>query len=262
MSKKYVRFKSASIPDAAYGILERDRIVGLTTAPWHGGTPTRESHSRESVKLLAPVEPTKVVCVGLNYHAHVAASQSADKAPEYPLIFLKPSSSIISPDESIVHPRESERVDYEAELGVVIGRTASHVSKETALEFVFGYTCANDVTARDLQKKDNQWTRAKGFDTFCPVGPWIETELSPADLLVEAVHNGQVTQTGRTSQMIFNIPFLVSWISGVMTLNPGDLICTGTPSGIQPMKPGDTIEVRIEGIGSLCNKMVAAEPRA
>ena len=259
MNKRYVRYRVKGQAHPAYGVLDHDIIKGLTAAPWNGGTITSETLSLESVTMLAPVEPSKIVCIGLNYHAHVAASFSADKAPEYPLIFLKPSSAIISPGDAIVHPPESERVDYEAELGVVIGRKATHVSEDRAMDCVLGFTCANDVTARDLQKKDGQWSRAKGFDTFCPVGPWIVTELNHADVLVEAVHNGQVTQTGRTSQMIFKVPFLISYISRVMTLNPGDLICTGTPSGIQPMKPGDTIEVRIEGIGSLCNRIVTAE---
>jgi 2-keto-4-pentenoate hydratase/2-oxohepta-3-ene-1,7-dioic acid hydratase in catechol pathway len=261
MNKKYVRYRAKGQDRPSYGVVDHDVVTSLTAAPWNGGTITLETHALESIALLAPVEPTKIVCIGLNYHAHVAASFSADKAPEYPLIFLKPPSAIISPGDAIVHPPESERVDYEAELGVVIGKQATHVSEDRALDCVFGFTCANDVTARDLQKKDGQWSRAKGFDTFCPVGPWIVTDLKYTNVLVEAVHNGQVTQTGRTSQMIFKVPFLISYISRVMTLNPGDLICTGTPAGIQPMKPGDTIEVRIEGIGSLGNRMVAAETR-
>ena len=261
MSKSYIRYAEKGEATVSYGIVHDGVVTRFTAAPWLGGTLTGARVSFDSVVLRAPIEPSKIVCIGLNYHAHVAASFSADKAPEYPLIFLKPSSAIISPNDPIVHPPESERVDYEAELGVVIGRTARHVSVDRAADCIFGFTCANDVTARDLQKKDGQWSRAKGFDTFCPVGPWIVPQLNFNDVLVEAVHNGQVTQTGRTSQMIFNIPFLISYISHVMTLNPGDLICTGTPSGIQPMKPGDTIEVRIEGIGSLHNHMVAAEPR-
>ncbi len=255
MSATYVRFSHSGTTVTAYGKVDGDKVQPLDRAPWLGGKPAGASHALTECTLHAPVEPSKIVCIGLNYHAHVAASFSADKAPEYPLMFLKPPSAIINPGDQIIHPPESERVDYEAELGVVIGRTARKVTQESAMSHVFGFTCANDVTARDLQKKDGQWSRAKGFDTFCPVGPHIVTELSCEDLLVEAVHNGSVTQSGRTSQMIFKIPFLVSYISNVMTLNPGDLICTGTPAGIQPMKPGDTIEVRIEGIGSLVNSM-------
>jgi 2-keto-4-pentenoate hydratase/2-oxohepta-3-ene-1,7-dioic acid hydratase in catechol pathway len=207
------------------------------------------------VTLLAPVQPSKIICIGLNYQAHVQASFSAEKPPEYPLIFLKPPSAIIAPGDKIVHPPQSERVDYEAELGVVIGRKGSHIPIEKAADHIFGFTCVNDVTARDLQKKDGQWSRAKGFDTFCPVGPWIVDELNFRDVLVEGIHNGEVKQSGRTSLMIFDIPFVINYISSVMTLNPGDLISTGTPSGIAPMKSGDTIEVCVEGIGTLKNSM-------
>lgn len=204
---------------------------------------------------MAPVEPSKIVCVGLNYHAHVTASFSADKPPEYPLLFLKPPSSVIGPGERIVLPKESERVDYEAELAVVIGKTASKIKIEDAEQHILGFTCVNDVTARDLQKKDGQWSRAKGFDTFCPVGPWIEERANFRDLLVEGILNETVMQAGRTSLMIFDIPFLITYISQIMTLLPGDLISTGTPSGISPMKSGDKIEVRIEEIGTLQNSV-------
>jgi len=159
----------------------------------------------------------------------------------------------------IVYPPESERVDYEAELGVVIGKKGRHIPVSSAEEYIFGFTCVNDVTARDLQKKDGQWSRAKGFDTFCPVGPWIVSNLNFRDVLVEGIHNGEVKQSGRTSLMIFDIPFLISYVSSAMTLYPGDLISTGTPAGIAPMKPGDTIEVRVEGIGSLINTVVDSE---
>ena len=255
-SRRFVRFISDKFPGGAYGILTGETIPSLDAAPWLGGKAAGGEVLLSSAKLLAPVEPSKIVCVGLNYHAHVQASFSAENAPEYPLVFLKPPSAIIGPDDGIVHPPQSERVDYEAELGVVIGKKATKVTLEDAEKYIFGYTCVNDVTARDLQKKDGQWSRAKGFDTFCPVGPWIVTELNFRDVLVEGIHNGEIKQSGRTSQMIFDIPFLVSYISSVMTLYPGDLISTGTPSGIAPMKPGDSIEVRVEGIGSLINKMV------
>ncbi len=255
MPEKFVRFENPDTQLTEYGRIEGDRVLLLKEAPWCSTDTTGETFQIDDVALKAPVEPSKIVCIGLNYHAHVQASQSADEAPEYPLIFLKPPSSIIGPDEQIVYPSVSERVDYEAELGVVIGRTAKNVAREKADEYIFGLTCVNDVTARDLQKKDGQWSRAKGFDTFCPVGPWIVTGVDYKDLLVEGILNGEVKQSGRTSLMIFDVPFLVSYVSSIMTLCPGDLISTGTPAGIAPMKPGDKIEVRVENVGSLVNYM-------
>jgi len=255
MNEKYIRFAAKDSKQPFYGILEDEKVTALASSPWLGIEKTENSYNLKDIKLKAPVEPSKIVCVGLNYHAHVKASQSADEAPAYPLLFLKPPSSIIGPEEKIVHPEQSERVDYEAELGVVIGKTARNVPEDRAEDYIFGFTCVNDVTARDLQKKDGQWSRAKGFDTFCPVGPWLVTELNYRDVLVEGILNGEIKQSGRTSLMIFNIPFLISYISSVMTLYPGDLISTGTPAGIAPMKPGDKIEVKVEGIGSLVNYM-------
>lgn len=258
MSKKFIRFKSDAHPEGAFGILEDNKVVTLNGAPWAGGQPTGPPEPVDTIKdMLAPVEPSKIICIGLNYHAHVEASYSADNAPERPLMFLKPPSSIIGPDAAIVHPPESERVDYEAELGVVIGKTGRHISVEKAEDHIFGFTCVNDVTARDLQKVDGQWSRAKGFDTFCPVGPWIVPTLNHADTLVEGIHNDEVKQSGRTSLMIFDIPFLISYVSQAMTLCPGDLISTGTPAGIAPMKPGDKIVVKVEGVGELVNTVVA-----
>jgi 2-keto-4-pentenoate hydratase/2-oxohepta-3-ene-1,7-dioic acid hydratase in catechol pathway len=254
-NQKYIRFTMGSSLDPHYGAVDGEVVTTLSRAPWDGGIATGETLKLSELSLCAPIEPSKIVCIGLNYQAHVQASFSAEKAPEYPLIFLKPPSSIIGPMDKIVHPPQSERVDYEAELGVVIGKIARSVSVEDAEKHIFGFTCVNDVTARDLQKKDGQWSRAKGFDTFCPVGPWIVTELNWRDVLVEGILNGTVMQSGRTSQMIFNIPYLISYISSVMTLLPGDLISTGTPSGIAPMKSGDKIEVRVEGIGSITNAM-------
>ena len=259
MDTKYVRFISEEHPISTYGSLTDDAVTVLSAAPWESGQPVGKPIPFDQVTLVAPVQPSKIVCIGLNYHAHVKASYSADEAPERPLIFLKPPSSIIGPNEDIVHPPESERVDYEAELGVVIGKQGRHIPVEEADGYIFGFTCVNDVTARDLQKVDGQWSRAKGFDTFCPVGPWIVPKLNYLDTLVEGVHNGEIKQSGRTSLMIFDIPFLISYISRAMTLNPGDLISTGTPAGIAPMKPGDSIEVRVEGVGSLINGNVAAK---
>ena len=178
--------------------------------------------------------------------------------PAEPVLFLKPPTTVIGPGDTVVYPAASLQVDYEAELGVVIKKRTRGVGPEEAPDHILGYTCANDVTARDLQKKDGQWTRAKSFDTFCPVGPWIETGLDPADLLIQSYLNGERRQSSRTSQLIFKVNELVSFISGIMTLEPGDLIITGTPAGIGPMQPGDEIEVRIEGIGSLKNRVIKA----
>jgi len=192
------------------------------------------------------------VAIGLNYRDHAEELNLA--LPEEPLLFLKPASSVIGPGDRIVLPPHSARVDYEAELAIVIGKTAKNVSRGQAGDYIQGYTCLNDVTARDLQTKDGQWTRSKGFDTFCPIGPWIETEIDPSDLKIELLLNGEAKQQSRTSNLIFNSLQLVEFITGVMTLLPGDVIATGTTSGIGPMKDGDKVEVRIEGIGSLINR--------
>ncbi len=259
MIDRYVFFHDEESSSEGYGLVEDDVVVELQTAPWYGTELTGRKFNRRQVVLQAPVKPSKIVCIGLNYHAHVQASQSADEAPDHPLIFLKPPSAIIGPREKIVHTAQSERVDYEAELGVVISRRARGVSIEQAPQYVFGLTCVNDVTARDLQRKDGQWSRAKGFDTFCPTGPCVVTGVDYGDLLVEGLLNGEVKQTGRTSLMIFDIPYLVSYVSSIMTLEPGDLISTGTPSGIGPMKPGDEVEVRIEHVGSLVNPVAGPD---
>jgi len=208
------------------------------------------------VKLLAPVLPSKVVAVGLNYRAH--AAEFARAIPDEPMLFLKPSTSVIGPGDGIVYPSHmSRRVDYEGELAVVIGRKAKDVSIEDAKGSILGYTCFNDVTARDLQKRDVQFTRGKGFDTFSPIGPWIETGLDPLDVRIETFHNGGKRQDAPTGDMIFTVYELVSFVSGVMTLLAGDVIATGTPSGVGKMKPGDTVEVRIGRIGSLLNTVVS-----
>lgn len=239
----------------AYGRLTADKIDLYHRAPWLGGEPSGKAVPLRDCQLLAPVEPTKIICIGLNYRAHVAASQSTNPRPEQPLIFFKPPSSVIATKQNIIYPAVVGRLDYEAELGVVIGKTAKDVREGDALEHVFGWTCVNDVTARDLQKSDGQWARAKGFDTFCPVGPWIipRDALDYTSLKIEGILNGKVMQSGNTSDMIFSVPFLVSYISSIMTLQPGDLIATGTPAGIAPMQRGDTIEVRISQIGTLRN---------
>jgi len=202
-------------------------------------------------KLLAPASPTKIVAVGLNYRDH--AEELNMPIPKEPIIFLKPPSAVIGPGEPIILPPQSKRVDYEAELAVVIKKQAKNIKPEQAKEHILGYTCFNDVTARDLQAKDGQWTRAKSFDTFAPMGPWIETELDPSDLKIQALLNGKVVQNSTTANLIFSVPQLLSFISKIMTLKPGDIIATGTPSGIGPLAPGDEITIRIQGIGELKN---------
>jgi 2-keto-4-pentenoate hydratase/2-oxohepta-3-ene-1,7-dioic acid hydratase in catechol pathway len=210
----------------------------------------------DSVRLLAPVLPGKIIAIGLNYKAHAAEFNKA--LPEEPMLFLKPSTSVIGTGEDIVYPSHmSRRVDYEGELAVVMGKVAKGLSAAEAPGYILGYTCFNDVTARDLQGRDIQYTRAKGFDTFAPLGPWVETDLDPLDARIETFLNGEKRQDSSTNDMIFNAFELVSFISNVMTLLPGDIIATGTPSGVGKMKPGDTVEVRIEGIGSLVNRVSA-----
>ena len=210
------------------------------------------AHEISEVRLLAPCLPSKIVCVGLNYRSH--AEETGLPMPTQPLIFLKPSTAVIGPDDEIVLPPLSpRRVDYEAELGVVIGRRARNVPLDRAMDFVLGFTCFNDVSERYAQKGDGQWTRATSYDTFAPIGPWIETEVAPDDLKVETYLNGELRQSARTCDLIFVVPELISFISSVMTLLPGDVIATGTPSGIGQMNPGDAVEIRIEGIGSLRN---------
>ncbi len=207
----------------------------------------------EDVRLLAPVLPGKIIGIGRNYAAHAQEFGNAPPEDE-PMIFLKPPSAVISPADAILLPAASRQVDHEAELGVVIGRTVRNIpDDDDPLRYVLGYTCVNDVTARDLQKKDVQFTRAKGFDTFCPIGPWIETEFDPADAMVTGRVNGEVRQQGRTSQMVFPVQRLIKFLAGIMTLMPGDLIATGTPAGVGPLASGDVVEVEVEGIGILRN---------
>ena len=206
------------------------------------------------VKLLVPVAPSKIVCVGRNYLEH--AAELGNKMPDEPLLFLKAPSALIASGDEIILPPASQQVEHEGELGVVIGRLAHQISgDEDPLSYVFGYTCVNDVTARDLQRKDVQFTRGKSFDTFCPVGPWIETEVDPNSASVQTRVNGEVKQKGNTADMAFPVPFLIRYISEIMTLYPGDLIATGTPAGVSRMKHGDTVEVEVGGIGTLVNRV-------
>jgi 2-keto-4-pentenoate hydratase/2-oxohepta-3-ene-1,7-dioic acid hydratase in catechol pathway len=210
------------------------------------------------VRLLAPILPSKVICIGKNYADHVA-EMGGDPPPE-PVIFLKPSTAVCGPGDAIARPTWlSERVDYEGELAVVIGRLCRQVPADRAGDVIFGYTCANDVTARDLQARDGQWARAKGFDTFCPLGPWIETDVDPADLELTTRLNGEVRQNSRTSLLLHDVSALVTFVTQVMTLLPGDVLLTGTPAGIGPMDKGDEVSVSIEGIGTLTNPVTDEE---
>jgi len=206
------------------------------------------------MKLVDPIRPSKIVCVGRNYREH--AAELGNKMPDEPLLFLKAPSAIIASGEEIVLPSASQQVEHEGELGVVIGRIGRNIaSHEDPLSYVLGYTCVNDVTARDLQRKDVQFTRGKSFDTFCPVGPWIETDIDPGNVTVETRLNGELKQKGNTADMAFSVAFLIRYISEIMTLYPGDLIATGTPAGVSRMKSGDTVEVEVSGIGKLVNRV-------
>lgn len=210
-----------------------------------------------SVRLLPPVLPSKIIGIGKNYAGHAAEMRS--EVPDEPLAFLKPSTSVIGPRDEIRIPEQSQRVDFEGELAVVIGRMCRHVAAADAAEVILGYTCANDVTARDLQARDHQWARAKGFDTFCPLGPWIETDLDPAAAVVTTEVNGEVRQRGAAADMVFPVARLVEWVSSVMTLLPGDVILTGTPAGIGQLHDGDHVKVEISGIGALDNEVILGE---
>jgi 2-keto-4-pentenoate hydratase/2-oxohepta-3-ene-1,7-dioic acid hydratase in catechol pathway len=210
---------------------------------------------RAEVRLVAPSQPSKIVCVGRNYVDH--AKELGNDVPKLPLIFLKPPSSIISSGEAIVLPPQSSQVEHEAELVIVIGKRGRNITAEDAKQYIFGYTVGNDVTARDLQKSDGQWTRAKGFDTFCSFGPWIDTDFDPSDAVVTCRVNGQMRQMASTRDMVFGVSTLVAFISSVMTLEPGDLIFTGTPAGVGVLNPGDKVEVEIDGLGSISNPVKA-----
>lgn len=239
--------------DARYGLADDHSITLITDEPF-AAWETEEVIPFEGAELMAPVTATKIVCVGLNYHEH--AAELGMDLPEEPVLFLKPPTATNSPLGKLHIPAGTDRIDYEAELAVVIGRRTHRIRPEEALSHVLGYTCANDVTARQFQTPGGQWTRAKCYDGFAPMGPWIETDVDPSDLLVESYVNGERRQAARTSDMIFDVPALVSHISEIMTLLPGDTILTGTPAGVGPMKPGDIVEVRIEGIASLFNAVV------
>jgi 2-keto-4-pentenoate hydratase/2-oxohepta-3-ene-1,7-dioic acid hydratase in catechol pathway len=258
---KFCRFLPSAAAGKAtpsYGILDSEGIREIAGVPWGRWVEGHTHWTLKVVRQLAPCEPSKIVCIGRNYAAH--AAEMGNELPKEPLIFLKPPSSLIGPDEAILLPRYSNRVEHEGELGVVIGKTCAHLDdREDPLSYVFGYTCVNDVTARDLQKADVQFTRAKGFDTFCPVGPHIETQLDPRDVLVECRVNGERRQSGTTALMTYPVASMVRWISRMMTLMPGDLIATGTPAGVGPLLAGDSVEVSVAGIGVLRNPVHAGK---
>ena len=251
---KIVRIKAGD--DIAYGVADSEGVLVYNGSPFVAWEPTETVVPWPSVSLLAPVLPTKVLCVGKNYEDH--ADEMGGNVPEEPLIFMKPATTVIGQNQPVVHPRISSEVHHEAELAVVISRVARNIKAEDASQYVFGYTAANDVTARDLQRKDGQWTRAKGFDTFCPLGPAIETELDPLErLAVICKVNGEVRQAGFTSDMVFGVAEILEYITAFTTLLPGDVVLTGTPSGVGQVEPGDVMEVEVDGIGTLANRVVA-----
>lgn len=250
---KIVRIKSGD--DISYGVADAEGVLIYNGSPFVAWEPTENVVPWPSVTLLAPVIPTKVMCVGRNYEDH--AAEFDNEVPDEPVIFMKPATSVIGNNANVIYPALSKEVHHEAELAVVISRPARNVKAEDASQYIFGYTAANDVTARDLQRRDGQWTRGKGFDTFCPLGPAIETELDPLErLAVICKVNGEVRQAGFTSDMVFGVAEILEYISAFATLLPGDVILTGTPSGVGKVEPGDLMEVEVDGIGTLTNRVV------
>ncbi|WP_455240933.1 fumarylacetoacetate hydrolase family protein [Methanothermobacter tenebrarum] len=249
---KFLRFQYNN--KTRYGFIEDNRIIEVSAEDYLSDNHKGLRKCPVNVKILPPVNPSKIICVGLNYKDH--ADELGMEIPEEPIIFLKPPSSIIGDGEFIIYPNMSREVDYEVELAAVISKEAKNVGREDAEDFIAGYTILNDVTARDLQRKDGQWTRAKSFDTFCPIGPWIETDINPHELEISLHLNGELRQYSNTQNMIFDVYELVEFVSNIMTLKKGDIIATGTPPGVGSMKPGDEIEASIEGIGTLKNKVI------
>ena len=252
---KIIRYREGNL--AKWGVIEGDLVHEMDGNPFGHFHLSSGAKGIAEVKLLSPCLPSKIVALGLNYRDH--AEEVKMKLPEEPLLFIKPSTSVIGPGDNIVYPKMSKQVDYEGELAVVIGKMAKAVPVEKAADYILGYTCFNDVTARDLQSKDKQWARAKGFDTFAPIGPWIVTGIDPHHLEISTYLNGERRQHSNTKNLIFGPHQLVSFISHVMTLLPGDVIATGTSSGIGPMAVGDKVDVVIEGIGTLSNTLVGGE---
>jgi 2-keto-4-pentenoate hydratase/2-oxohepta-3-ene-1,7-dioic acid hydratase in catechol pathway len=253
---RILRYLAPSNSEPHWGWLAEDKVGALEGSPFREFRRAAATLPLEKVRLLAPLSPGKIVCVGKNYAAH--AAEHGSEVPELPLLFLKPPSSVISPGEPIQLPPQSKEVEHEAELAVVIGQRGRWISAQQAAQFILGYSVALDITARDLQRSDGQWTRAKGFDTFCPLGPWIETELDPADAMLTCTVNGQLRQMASTRDMVFSVPELVAFISSVMTLEPGDLILTGTPAGVGPLVAGDQVTAEVEGIGQLTHPVQSA----
>ena len=256
---KLLRFTTPNL-SPRYGWLYEDQIGEIDGDPFGAYRRLDPDIPVEGAKLLAPVLPGKIVCVGRNYEAH--AKEMDNQVGEIPVIFLKPGTSLVGPGDTIFLPPQSQQVQHEAELAVVIGRRGRWIDPQQALDYVYGYTIANDVTARDLQRGDTTWTRGKGFDTFCPLGPWIDTDLDPADVLITCHVDDQMRQMASTRDMVFTIPQLVVFISSVMTLEPGDLILTGTPSGVGDLADGMTVSINIEGLGTLTNPVKAERPSA
>jgi 2-keto-4-pentenoate hydratase/2-oxohepta-3-ene-1,7-dioic acid hydratase in catechol pathway len=250
---KWARFKKNGA--LAYGIVKGSKVKLVQGDPFTSYTHTNQEFSLEDVEILPPCQPSKVVAVGLNYRDH--AAELGMSIPDEPILFLKPATSVVGPFQTIIYPNGIKQLDYEAELVLVVGKKAKRVKVKEANNYILGFTCGNDVTARDLQRKDGQWTRSKSFDTFAPIGPFIQSKLDADNLKVELYLNGQLKQTSSTSQMIFKPSFLLSFVSHIMTLLPGDVIMTGTPPGVGPMNPGDVVEVKIEGIGVLKNQVKA-----
>ena len=250
---KYVRFLNRE-NEIQYGVIEGENVQLLDGTFLDSNSKSTDTWlPLDEVTLLAPVVPSKVICVGLNYALHI--KEMNHSLPEDPVIFMKAPTCVIGPEVEIIYPKISHRVDYEAELAVIIGGTIKDVTEEEAAKAIFGYTCANDVTARDLQKKDGQWTRGKSFDTFCPMGPWVVTDIDPTQIDIQLLLNGEVKQSSNTRNFITSVPKLVSFISQVMTLIPGDVVLTGTPEGVGPMQSGDEVIVRIQAIGELRNTL-------
>ena len=240
----------------SFGVVEGDEVAEIDGPPVGEIRFTGKRAPLADCRLLAPIIPSKIVAIGLNYRDH--AEEMGQTLPEEPLMFMKPGTAVIGPGDAIRKPPECERLDYEGELAVVVGGLVRNADRAAAVEAILGYTVGNDVTARDLQIKDGQWTRGKGFDTFCPLGPWIDTDIDAAEIDLEVRLNGEAKQRSNTRNLIFDPPALVSYVSNVMTLLPGDVIMTGTPAGVGPMEPGDAVEVELSGIGILTNPIVSA----
>jgi 2-keto-4-pentenoate hydratase/2-oxohepta-3-ene-1,7-dioic acid hydratase in catechol pathway len=255
---RIVRYQTREFP-ARYGWILENAVGSIEGDPFGEFRRQDPSHALASVRLLAPLLPGKIICVGRNYLAH--AREHDAEVPDIPLLFLKPTTSVIGPGDAIVLPPQSSQVEHEAELAVIIGKKGRWIRAEEAMEYVLGYTIANDVTARDLQRRDGQWTRSKSFDTFCPLGPWIETDYDPADRVITCHVNDEMRQMASTRDMVFNVRQIIAFASSIMTLEPGDAILTGTPAGVGPLQPGDVVKVAIESLGELENRVIAEPAR-